>query len=273
MRFFFLILALWFAGAPVTSAQTRDKRVPLVVTAEKSLEWNRNKKVYIARGTAIAKQGTTELHGDTLTAFYSEGAKQAGTTITRIEAQGHVLVISDGTRATGDQGYYNVAQGYAALSGGDLSLQTATDTVTARDSLSYDSGARVMKASGQAKAVRGDDVITADTLTGRFYNDGATGATKMQSLAADSHVVITTPQDTLYGDHARYDARTNIATITGHVRIERGASVITGARGEVNLNTNISRIFGGAAETTGTDSGGDSAPPDGRVRGVFYPDE
>jgi len=258
-------------SAPVIPASTKaaGKKQPLEITADNTLEWLRDNHQYIARGNAIAKQGTTELHGDTLTANYVEGGSAKGMTIDRINADGNVLVLSDGSRATGQQGYYDVKAGYSELTGNNLSLKTQTDTITASDKLTYSASKREMTALGNAKAVRGDDVITANKLIGRFVNDAATGNTKLHELEAVTNVVIKTPTDTLYGDNGVYNAETNKAIINGNVRIERGQNLITGARGEVDLNTNVSRIYGGPAPVTGAPT---NSTNDGRVRGVFYPE-
>ncbi|MBU6234264.1 MAG: ostA-like family protein [Alphaproteobacteria bacterium] len=257
----FCLLAL-LVLAPSAWAQQKQ---PLEVTADGTLEWHRDAKLYIARKNAVAKQGTSEIHADTLTASYSEGAKNGagGINISRIDAEGGVRVLSDGSTATGDKGYYDVKTGYSELTGGDLMLKTPTDTVTARDKLTYDAKKSEMNAYGQAKAVRGDDVITADRLIGRFEKD-ATGNSKMKELEAVGNVVITTPTEVLQGERGVYNAKTNIANITGNVRIDRGESFITGTRGEVDLNTNISKMYGGGTAPDGTS--------DGRVRGVFYPE-
>lgn len=271
-------LLVLLCAFPALAQQATNAKLPIEVTAQDSLEWNRTEQLYIARKSAIAKQGTTELHGDTLIAKYTDAPKDAATgkkgstTISRIDADGNVLVLSDGSRATGDKGYYDVATGYSELTGNNLKIQTPTDTVTARDKLTYDSTKSEMNAYGNAKAVRGEDVITSDRLIGRFKKDVETGNSKLDQMEAIGNVVITTPTDVMRGDRGIYRAGSNIATITGNVRIDRGNNVITGARGEVDLNTNISRIFGGEQPVDSTASptpGG----PDTRVRGVFYPGE
>lgn len=246
---------------------------PIEITAKKSLEWHRDAQVYIARENAVAKQGASELHGETLTAKYTE-SQGGGTTITRIDAVGDVTVISDGSTATGARGYYDVTRGYSELTGGDLTLTTPTDKVTARDKLTYDANKNEMHAYGDAKAVREDDVITSDRMIARFKKDPVTGESKMNEMEAIGNVVITTPTDVMHGDRGIYYAGSNIAHIFGNVRIDRGPTYITGARGEVDLNTNISRIFGETPASDGTTppEGANDAPRDGRVRGVFYPE-
>jgi lipopolysaccharide export system protein LptA len=271
-------LLVLLCAFPALAQQATNAKLPIEVTAQDSLEWNRTEQLYIARKSAIAKQGTTELHGDTLIAKYTDTPKDAatgkkgGTTISRIDADGNVLVVSDGSRATGDKGFYNVETGYSELTGNNLKIQTPTDTVTARDKLTYDSTKSEMNAYGNAKAVRGEDVITSDRLIGRFKKDVETGNSKLDQMEAIGNVVITTPTDVMRGDRGIYRAGSNIATITGNVRIDRGNNVITGARGEVDLNTNISRIFGGEQPVDSTASPA-SGGPDTRVRGVFYPGE
>lgn len=263
-----LLLAVLACPAMLQAADAPKSKEPLEVTADRSLEWDREAKLYIARDNAIAKQGKTELHGDTLTAAYVDGDGASGMSITRIDAVGNVKMVSDGSVATGGRGYYDVKAGYSELTGGNLMLKTPSDTVTARDKLTYNAKSRELNAYGDARAVRGDDVVNADRLVGHFADDPATGETKLTQLEALGHVVITTPNDILYGDSGLYDTASNKATITGNVRIERGPNLITGARGEVDLTTNISRIFG-----TGTPDGAPAAGnADGRVRGVFYPE-
>lgn len=266
MRGLFLTAAVLLLATPAIAQEAAKPaaKQPIEITADTALEWHRNDKTYIAKGSAIAKQGLTELHGDTLTAAYVDGKDKKGMTITRIDAVGNVTVMSDGSTATGDQGFYDVASGYSELTGNNLMLQTKTDKVTARDKLTYDANKSQLNAIGAAKAVRGDDVITSDRLIGYFTKD-AQGNSKLRELQGVGNVVITTPTDVLHGDNGVYDAATNKATITGNVRIDRGPNVITGAHGEVDLNTNISRMFG-STESDKTGTG------DGRVRGVFYPE-
>lgn len=266
---FLLLTALCIL--PVAAlAQTASKQ-PLEVTAQKALEWDRNNKTFTAREKAIAKQGTTELHGDLLTAKYTEGkGGTGGMTVNRIDATGNVQIISEGSVATGQKGYYLVKDGFAELTGNNLKLVTDTDTVTARDKMTYSATRREMNAYGNARATQGDDTIAADRLIGRFKP--VNGKNEMDEMEAIGNVVVTTPTDVLYGDRAIYLAGTNKATVTGNVRIERGPNLITGARGEIDLDTNVSKIFGDGGPTA-TSTDGTQTGSDGRVRGVFYADE
>src|SRR5262249_12604131 len=84
------------SGAPPATAQglnlgaASDDR-PIAISAASGIEWQQDARVYIARGNATAKRGTTEVFADTLTAHYRP-IKAAGgeTEIYRLNADGHV---------------------------------------------------------------------------------------------------------------------------------------------------------------------------------------
>jgi lipopolysaccharide export system protein LptA len=86
------------------------------VTARDTLEWYDDTQLAVARGDAVAVREGKRLRGDVLT---SEVVKdQNGSShISRIDAQGNVLVSSLDQIARGDTGVYNVDTGIATLSG------------------------------------------------------------------------------------------------------------------------------------------------------------
>jgi len=43
---------------------------PIAISATSGIEWQQDAQVYVARGNAVAKRGTTEVSADTLTAHY-----------------------------------------------------------------------------------------------------------------------------------------------------------------------------------------------------------
>ena len=86
------------------------------LTARDSLEWYDNKQLAVARGDAIAIQEGKRLRGDVLTADVTKGPNESSH-ISRIDAQGNVLVSSQGQIARGDTGVYDVDTGIATLAG------------------------------------------------------------------------------------------------------------------------------------------------------------
>ncbi len=90
-----------------------------VVTARDSLEWYDQKQIGIARGNAVAvRQGPEHksIRGDVLTAEITKPANQPSK-ISKVDAQGHVLLISQDQIARGDSGVYNLDTGIATISG------------------------------------------------------------------------------------------------------------------------------------------------------------
>lgn len=242
----------------MTAAVNPNQNQPLEITADQTLEWHRNDRQFIARGNAVAAQGDVRISAQTLTADYRDSAKSS-MDIYRLAAETGVTIVSQGNTATGDKAIYDVDSGHATMTGGDLRLTSPDQTVTARDRFEYDVAQGKLSAHGNAVVVRAQDKLTADNVAAIFTDDAATGKRTLRELTADGHVVVTTPTETVHGAHGVYHANTNIATLTGGVRIERGPNVLEGDQAEVDLNTNVSRMIGSTAQ------GG------GRVRGVFYP--
>src|SRR5690606_17134882 len=94
------------------------------------------------------------------------------------------------------------------------------------------------------------------------FTENEKGERIPQALEAENNVIITTPEEVLTGSRGTYRADTNIAQVSGSVKIRRGPNVLEGERAQVDLTTNVSTMFGGGGTITGSD---------GRVRGVFYP--
>jgi lipopolysaccharide export system protein LptA len=90
-----------------------------VVTARDSFEWYDQKQIGVARGDAtVVRQGPEHksIRGDVLTAEVSKPANQPSK-ISKVNAQGHVILVSEDQIARGDSGVYNLETGIATLSG------------------------------------------------------------------------------------------------------------------------------------------------------------
>lgn len=257
---FFLVSA-----ASPARAQT-DNQNPIEITATKTVEWLRNQNQYVARENVVVTQGKMTINTDLLTADYRDSA-QSSMEIWQLTAEGNVQIKDATNTAYGDRAVYDVTTGIATLTGKDLKIVSPEQTVTAHEKMEYHANERLAKAMGKVKVVRGQNTLTADTLTA-FFKDNAAPATtpasasstggSLDRLEAEGNVVITTPTETLRGQKGVYNAATNTAAIKGKVKIERGENLIEGERAEVDLTTNISKMFG-------------SDKPGGRVRGVFFP--
>jgi lipopolysaccharide export system protein LptA len=188
---------------------------------------------------------------------------------------------------------YDLDQALMFVTGKALKLTTATDTVTARDSLEWYDQKQVAVARGNAVAVRNGKKIKADILTAYMVkskpadgktptHSGKTSApqggkpsptpiaasgtpaaaeSKISRVDAQGHVVVTNSIDTGRGDYGVYNAETGICTLIDNVVITRGKDVIKGQYGVMDLNKNVSRMLPAAA--------GAPAGPAQRVQGLF----
>lgn len=251
------VLLLLFTTATVAQGLPAASDAPVEISARKSLEWNRKERTYTAREDVLARQGNFEVNCDVLTAAYD--AKRGGGSITQMVATGSVVLSSPPYTAFGDKAVYDVAAGTATLTGEELKIRTATETLTARDSVKFFGAENRLTASGNATAARGTDTLKADILNAFFQKDSA-GKMFLHRMTATGGVTVRTARETITGDAGVYDVLGKKAVLTGKVRILQGESFLEGTRAEVDLTSGISQLF--AAESAGTD---------GRVRGVFYP--
>jgi lipopolysaccharide export system protein LptA len=300
---------------------------PMRIQADSGIEWQQNQKVYIARGNAVAARGNNEVRADILIAHYREragdktgskaeasagstaglgGEGGGGTEIFRVEAVGNVVLKHEASTVTGERAVYDIDQGIAVITGKNLKLTTATDAVTARDSLEWYDGRQIAVARGDAVATRATKTIKADILTAYMHKPaqpsakqpqakgaarsasaatpqspaasrspvapgaaqhsvigGQEGESRISRVDAQGHVVITDTLNTGRGDYGVYNGDTGIATLIGNVVIQRGANVIQGQRGVMDLNNNIARMMPGSGSGEGKQ----------RIQGLFVRDQ
>lgn len=257
-------LALPAFATPAPAAKpAQTSELPLEITAQKALEWNRDKKQYIARQDAKAVQGDFSVTADTLIADYREGAGGA-TEIYRLTAEGHVSILSGTSTATGDKAIYEVDAGKAVITGNDLKLTSETLTITAKERFEYYSNEGRLVAIGRPLVTAGTDTLEADKVTAWMENsktaDNASPKQggNLKKAEAEGNVVIVTPGETATSNRAIYDAATNKAQLLGQAKIKRGQDTLEGDRAEMDMTTKVSQMFG-------------SGSKDGRVKGVFFP--
>lgn len=301
-------LSLFLAGIPVhyIAAQLLTPsadNLPLNVQADSGIEWDQGQKLYIARGNAVATRGPAEVHADTLIAHYREvkgggntGDTGGNTEIYRVEAEGNVTMTREGSTMVGDHAVYDLDQALMVVTGKALKLTTATDVVTARDSLEWYDQKQIAVARGDAVAIRNGKTIKADILTAYIVKTKPadpkapahagkapppqsgkpsptpaavspakpeTTESKISRVDAQGHVVVTNVLDTGRGDYGVYNAETGICTLVDNVVIARGKDVIKGQKGVMDLNKNVSRML----------PVGDAAGPPQRVQGLFLRDD
>jgi lipopolysaccharide export system protein LptA len=253
-----VIFPLMLAGAAVAAPiPSTGSSQPVAISAAKSLEWNRKARTYTAKQDVVVTQGVMNIRSDTLTARYTDA--QGMTDITTLTAEGHVTINSPPYVATGEHAVYDVKTGNAVMTGGNLKIVTGSDVLTARDKIEFFGAENKMTATGDATAVRGDDVLKAAALNAYFVKD-ATGKMTASKITGAGNIVLKTAKETATADNGVYDIPSQTAVLTGKVRILQGENWLEGTRADVDMTTGISRL-----------SGAGNAATEGRVKGVFYP--
>lgn len=234
------LLASSGAGAQGIGLPNQTRDTPIEILADQGIEWQQENKAYIARGNAKARQGDVTVHADTLTAYYHKGA-EGSTEIWRIDAEGNVRITSPRQTAYGTKGVYDVEQGIFVLTGAPR-LVTATERITAKQSLEFWEKKSIAVARGDALAIKDDKRLRADVLTAHFTK-GADGKNEMKRVEAFDNVVITSPEEIVRSQRGVYNTETGVVVLRGAVKITRGEDQLNGDAAEVNLNTGVSRML------------------------------
>ena len=235
---------------------------PVEITADKTLEWDRNAKSFTARGNAKAQQGDTAVEADLLTARYRSSDSKS-IDVREVEATGAVVLTSRDSKAFGERALYSLDTGLAVMTGGDLRLVAPNGMVKAKERFEYWTNENRLEAVGDAQIQHKNEKGQINTLTADRFTallaENAQGQQGLKSLKAEGNVIITTPDEPVRGAYGFYDAQAQTADITGGVTITRGPNTLQGEKARVDLKTGLSKLEG-------------SGTSGGQVRGVFYPD-
>lgn len=263
-----LIAALCLYASTYGHVQAQDliqkssNAAPVEITADNTLEWDRNAKTFTARGNAKAQQGDTAVEADLLTARYRSSSEKS-IDVREVEATGGVVLTSRDSKAFGNRALYSLDTGLAVMTGGDLRLVAPNGMVKAKERFEYWTNENRLEAVGRAEIQHKNEKGQVNTLTADRFTallaENAKGQQGLKSLEAEGNVIITTPDETVRGAYGFYDAQAQTVDITGGVTITRGPNILEGENAAVDLKTGLSKITG-------------SGTSGGQVRGVFYPD-
>ncbi len=322
MRRRFRLVLLLAAAAPTSAlAQGIDLSTggPVTVTARGGFEWHENDQQIIATDDARAVRGDVTVLADREVAYYrkkgtgptgsgglappspptpqpaadkSTGAAgdpdSGGNEVYRLEADGHVRILTPTDEAVGDKAVYDIDLAVLVLTGSHLKLTTPSQVMTARDSMEYWSQKHMSVGRGDAVVVTNDGRrLSGDVLVGftEDPNQPATGGAapaaakpaatpvvaqtpgkppadpllasgKLKRIEAYGNVVVRTQVDTVRGDRGVYVPDTGVARVVGHVRITRGENQINGPAADVNMKTGIAHMI---------------SDPSQRVQGLLMP--
>ena len=194
-------------------------------------------KTATVTGDARAVRGNVTVLADKLVAHYrkkagtSGDASTDGNEIYRLEAHGHVRIVTPTDEAVGDAAVYDIDQAVLVMTGAALRLTTPQQTLTARDSLEYWSDKHMAVARGAAVVVTNDGRrISADTLVGYTAPpksdqpapakaDPVAASGTLERVEAYGNVEVRTTSDTGRADRGLYVAALDSAWLLGNVRL------------------------------------------------------
>jgi lipopolysaccharide export system protein LptA len=213
---------------------------PIEISADNGIEWNRDAKTYTARGNAVATQGTSEIHAETLIASYSESSSQ----IEHVVAEGAVKMMSPSQTAYGDHADFDQIRRLLVMTGNALKIESPDQTITARDAFEYWQDQDALVAKGNVVVVKTDGTkINGNQVTSYFRKDAETGKRAAFQVKAEGDVRIDTGKEVATCNRATYDPKTQIAVLTGNVVLTQNKNVFRGARAEIDMAKGISRLL------------------------------
>jgi lipopolysaccharide export system protein LptA len=213
---------------------------PIEISADNGIEWDRDAKTYTARGSAVAVQGNSELHGETLIASYTDSSSE----IQHVTAIGAVKMMSPSQTAYGDHAEYDRVKRLMVMTGSNLKIVNADETVTARDQFEYWQDQDVLVATGDVFILKTDGTkINGDKVTSYFRKDAVSGKRQAYQVKAEGHVRVDTGKEIATAERGVYDPNTRIAVLTGNVVITQNKNVFRGARAEIDMDKGVSRLL------------------------------
>ncbi len=279
-----LALAVVFAAFGVGAARAQQldlsKGGPVDVTARGGFEWVENEQKVVASGDARAVRDNVTVLADRLVAYYRKKAgtptpapKPASTgtgaaasdldsgnnEVYRLEAEGHVRILTPTDEAVGDRAIYDIDQAVLVLTGHALKLTTPQQVMTARDSMEYWSqkhmavgrGAAVVTTS-DGRRLSGDTIVaytdagtpppTGGIVPAKAPADPVATSGKIQRIEAFGNVEVRTTVDIARGDRGVYVSDTGMARLVDHVRITHDQNQFSGRAADIDMKSGIAHL-------------------------------
>lgn len=233
-------------GLPIPGFGNTGSALPVAIEADQGVEWRQNEQVYIARGNATAKRGDTTIRADALHAHYRK-TQDNRQEIYKITAEGAVKITTPKETITSDTAEYVVETSVFTLKGRPVKIDSGKSTLTAA-LVVYNSKSKVATVTGGAQVTEEKKRVRADRFVAFFKEEG--GKQSLKRVEALGNVVITTPTEIARGNRGDYDADSQVATLSGNVRLTRGDNQLNGDRAEVNMKTGISKLLADEGPST-----------------------
>lgn len=184
----------------------------------------------------------------------------------------------DGAKGGSVTGVPNAMQGFSQNR--DLPIQIEAESLEVRDK------DKIATFAGNVKVVQGDTTLRSKSLEVFYDQDksaaagkgakgakgskgggmqaaspGPGGSSSIRRLEAKGSVVVTQKDQTVTGNTAVFDTRTNVITMLGGVVLTQGQNVLRGDRLVVDMATGVSRVEGGRVQGLFQSSGSGNGVP------------
>ena len=257
--FFFQISAAAVAGGLDLASGSKD--MPIEITADNGIEWEKNKEILIASGNAKASRGGITVLAEVLRAYYRKKTT-GGTDLYRLDAAGGVKIFSNTESMEGQTAVLDFEQAILKVDGKKVIYKAGPDTITANQQMEYWERQKMAVARGNAVAIHKDKTLRADVLKA-LLRKNKTGRSEVYIIEAFNNVLIVSDKDRLRSDSAIYKLDSGIVTLKGNVSIIRENNILNGDLAEINFKTGISKLL--TVDSVGSRRG------EKRVRGLIYP--
>ena len=257
--FYFQISAAAVAGGLDLASGSKD--MPIEITADNGIEWEKNKEILIASGNAKASRGGITVLAEVLRAYYRKKTT-GGTDLYRLDAAGGVKIFSDTESMEGQTAVLDFEQAILKVDGEKVIYKAGPDTIPANQQMEYWERQKMAIARGNAVAIHKGKTLRADVLKA-LLRKNKTGRSEVYIIEAFNNVLIVSNKDRLRSDSAIYTLDSGIVTLKKNVSIVREDSILNGDLAEINLKTGISKLL--TVDSVG------SRKERKRGRGLIYP--
>jgi lipopolysaccharide export system protein LptA len=257
--FYFQISAEAVAGGLDLASGSKD--MPIEITADNGIEWEKNREILIASGNAKASRGGITVLAEVLRAYYRKKTT-GGTDLYRLDAAGGVKIFSDTESMEGQTAVLDFEQAILKVDGKKVIYKAGPNTITANQQMEYWERQKMAVARGNAVAIHKGKTLRADVLKA-LLRKNKTGRSEVYVIEAFNNVLIVSGKDRLSSDSAIYMLDSSIATLKGNVSIVRENNILNGDLAEINLKTGISKLL--TVDSVG------SRKERKRIRGLIYP--
>ncbi|MBX9683678.1 MAG: LPS export ABC transporter periplasmic protein LptC [Hyphomicrobium sp.] len=237
-------------------------------------------------GAVTLTQGGNEMRGGRLAFNRSVGKMQltaptaaggAGRIFVKFKQETASKTAAKAQPADGDQGV-SFGATFKTTPGAPINIEAAR--------LDVDDTLKDAVFTGDVRAIQGDFIIRAATLTAKYTgaaglgagNDTKAAAAQLTRIKARDKVQVTgNDGQTATGDWAEFDPKANMATLGGNVILTQGKNVVRGTKLVIDMTTGESTIKTESAASTAITAGGGASDgttvTDGRPSAVFYPSD